>query len=81
MKGSVKVVGTNSITEFLRNKTFDESYLASKGPIHDLHLNSLKYLLDIKETHFHEDFLLVFGMISDDTDFVGNIALEFYPNK
>ena len=81
MKGSVKVVGTNSITEFLRNKTFDQSYLESKGKIHNLHLNNQKYLLDIKESYFHPDFVLILGMISDDTDFVGNIALEFYPNK
>jgi len=81
MKGSVKVVGTNSITEFLRNKTFDESYLEGKGKVHNLHLNNQRYLLDIIESYFHDNFILILGMISDDTEFVGNIALEFYPNK
>jgi hypothetical protein len=81
MKGSVKIVGTNSITKHLQNQTFDNSSLESKGKIHDFYLNDKKYLLDIKENYFHSDFILILGMISDDIDFVGNIALEFYPNK
>jgi hypothetical protein len=81
MKGSIKIVGTNSTTKHLQNILFENCLLETKGKIHDLYLNDKKYFLDIKETYFHENFLLVFGMISDDTDFVGNIALEFYPNK
>jgi hypothetical protein len=81
MKGSVKIVGTNSITKHLQDQTFDNSSLESKGKIHNFYLNDKKYLLDIKESYFHADFILILGMISDDTDFVGNIALEFYPNK
>ena len=39
MKGSVKIVGTNSITKHLQNQTFDNSSLESKGKIHDFYLN------------------------------------------
>ena len=81
MKGSVKIVGTNSITKHLQNKLFEDSLLETKGKLHHLYLNGEKYILDIKETYFHEKYLMVFGIISDDDRFVGNIALEFYPNK
>lgn len=81
MKGSVKIVGTNSITRHLQNQTFDNSSIETKGKIHDFYLNDKKYFLDIKESYFHPNFVLIFGMISDDAEFVGNIGLEFYPNK
>lgn len=78
MKGSVKIVGTNSTTKHLQNILFENSSLETKGKLHDLYLNNEKYLLDIKETYFHEKYLMVFGVISDDDKFVGNVALEFH---
>ena len=71
MKGSVKIVGTNSITKHLQNQTFDNSSLESKGKIHDFYLNDKKYLLDIKENYFHSDFILIN---------IGNFSLLFFAN-
>jgi hypothetical protein len=81
MKGSIKVIGTNSITEHLQNQIFENCILQSEGKVHSIFLNNEKYLLDIKETRFNENFILIFGIISDDSKFVGNIALEFYSEK
>jgi hypothetical protein len=81
MKGSIKVIGTNSITEHLQNQIFENCILQSEGKVHSIFLNNEKYLLDIKETRFNENFILIFGIISDDSKFVGNIALEFYLEK
>jgi len=81
MKGSIKVIGTNSITEHLQNQIFENCILQNEGKVHSIFLNNEKYLLDIKETRFNENFILIFGIISDDSKFVGNIALEFYSEK
>jgi hypothetical protein len=78
MKGSIKIVGTNETTKHLRNKLFEKSSLISESIVSILYLNEKKYILDIKETHFRKDHLLIAGMISDDESFVGNVAFEFY---
>ena len=81
MKGSIKIIGTNDITKHLQDQIFEDCVLQSGGKIHSLFLNDKKYLLDIKESHFNHDFILIYGIISDDAEFVGNIALQFYPEK
>jgi hypothetical protein len=81
MKGSIKIIGTNSITKHFQNQIFEKCTLQSEGKVHSLFLNGNKHFLDIKESHFNHNFVLIFGIISDDTKFVGNIALEFYPEK
>ena len=81
MKGSIKIVGTNDITKHFQNLIFENCVLQSEGKIHSLFLNDKKYLLDIKESRFHHDYILIYGIISDDVEFVGNIALRFYPEK
>ena len=78
MKGSIKIVGTNETTKHLRNKLFEKSSLISESIVSTLYLNEKKYILDVKETHFRKDPLLIAGMISDDEAFVGNVAFEFY---
>jgi hypothetical protein len=78
MRGSIKIIGTNATTLHLQDKTFDDCSLINDGKIHNLFLNKDKYLFDIKETVFLKDHLMIFGMISDDAKFVGNIGLEFF---
>lgn len=79
MKGSIKIIGTNNITKHLQNQIFENCVLQSEGKIHSLFLNDKKYLLDIKESNFNDSFISIYGIISDDSKFVGNIALQFYP--
>ena len=55
MKGSIKIIGTNSITKHFQDQIFENCTLQSEGKVHSLFLNNKK--------------------------FVGNIALEFYPEK
>ena len=81
MKGSIKIIGTNSITKHFQDEIFENCILQSEGKVHSLFLNNQKHFLDIKESHFNYNFVLIFGIISDDAKFVGNIALEFYPEK
>ena len=79
MKGSVKIIGTNPTTKSLQDKEFENCSIESLGKLHDLYLNEEKYLFDIKGCHFQNDLVVLFGIISDDENFVGNIALEFFP--
>ena len=81
MNGSIKIIGTNEITRHLQDQVFENSTLEAKGFIHDLSLNEKKYLFDSKEIRVEEDHLLFIGQISDDTNWVGNIAFKFYPEK
>jgi hypothetical protein len=81
MKGSIRIIGTNNITKHFQNQIFENCTLQTKGKVHSVSLNNKKYFLEIKETHFNCNFMLIFGIITDDSKFVGNIALEFYPEK
>lgn len=81
MKGSIKVIGTNNITKHLQNRIFENCTLQSEGKVHSVYLNDKKHFLDIKETHFNNNHVLIYGIISDDSKFVGSIALEFYQEK
>jgi len=79
MNGSIKIIGTNEITRHLQDQVFKKCTLQSDSKLHSLFLDNKKYLLDIKEICFNCNFVLIYGVISDDEAFVGNIALEFYP--
>jgi hypothetical protein len=81
MKGLITIIGTNDITKHLQDQIFKDCVLRSGGIIHLLFLNGKKYFLDIKDSNFYDDFVLIHGIISDDYEFVGNIALQFYPEK
>lgn len=79
MKGLIKIIGTNTATKSLQSKEFENCRIESFGKLNDLYLNEEKYFFEIKGCHFEPDCVTLFGIISDDKNFVGNIALEFYP--
>ena len=81
MKGSIEIVGTNQATQELNGKHFEDVIISCEGTLHKLFLNNKNYLLDIKSTHFHADHVLIFGMLSDDENYVGNIAFTFSPKN
>ena len=79
MIGSIEIVGTNQATKDLSGKIFNDVDVICDGTLHRLTLNDKKYLLDIKSTHIHCDHIAIFGMLSDDESYVGNIAFIFRP--
>lgn len=79
MIGSIEIVGTNQATKDLSGKIFNDVDIICDGTLHRLALNDKKYLLDIKSTHIYSDHILIFGMLSDDENYVGNIAFIFRP--
>jgi len=81
MKGLIKIIGTNDATKLLMGLEFKDSSLLHNGKLHTCLLNGRGYLLDIKQTTNYDTHLMIHGMISDDENFAGNIALEFYPSK
>ena len=82
MNGTVIFIGANSITKDLLNETFEDCHLEYLGGhLHTLILNEQKYLLDIKEIRALQACFIIFGIISNDKNRVGNIALEFFPKS
>lgn len=81
MIGSIEIVGTNQATQDLSDKIFNDVSIICNGTLHGLELDNKKYLLDIKSTHIYSDHILIFGMLSDDESYVGNIAFIFRPQN
>lgn len=81
MKGSIYIVGTNEATRKLSGKKFDNVEISRNAAIHKIILNDKKYLLDIKTTHIDDDHMLIFGNLSDDENWAGNIVFEFSPQN
>ena len=78
-----KVVGTNKTTEHLMGK---EALLGHtrKGPRHvvrEFLFEDERYILDEKSVDFLPDRVLIHGLLSDDKENVGRVALEFKPQK
>ena len=78
-----KVVGTNKTTEHLMGKEASLGY-TRKGPRHvvrELLFEDERYILDEKSVDFLPDCVLIHGLLSDDKENVGRVALEFKPQK
>jgi len=78
-----KVVGTNKTTEHLMGKEASLGH-TRKGPRHvvrELFFENDRYILDEKSVDFLPDCVLIHGMLSDDKENVGRVALEFKPQK
>lgn len=78
-----KVVGTNKTTEYLVGK---DAFLKSTrkvehGLLREITIDEKIYLLDEKGVDFLSESVLLNGLISDNENNVGNISLEFIPNK
>ena len=84
MSAKFKVVGTNKITEHLRDR---EAVLGMgcKQPPHtklrELLFGEDVYLLDEKSVDFFPDRVLIHGILSDNKENVGRVALEFIPQN
>jgi hypothetical protein len=81
MTGSIYIVGTNEATKKLSGEKFDDVTISRNDAIHKIILNDKKYLLDIKKTYINDDHMLIFGNLSDDENWAGNIAFEFVPKN
>ena len=78
-----KVVGTNKTTEHLMGKEALLRY-TRKGPRHvvrEFLFGDQRYILDEKSIDFLPNCVLIHGMLSDDKENVGRVALEFKPQK
>ena len=78
-----KVVAANKTTKHLMGKEALLGY-TRKGPRHvirELLFNNERYILDEKSIDFLPDRVLIHGLLSDDKENVGRIALEFKPQK
>ena len=78
-----KVVGTNKTTEHLMGKEASLGY-TRKGPrcvVRELLFEDQRYILDEKSIDFLSDHVLIHGLLSDDKENVGRIALKFEPQK
>ena len=78
-----KVVGTNKATEHLVGK---DAFLRSTrkvkhGLLREIAIDEEIYLLDEKRVDFLSESVLLNGLISDNKNNVGNISLQFIPNK
>ena len=78
-----KVVGTNKSTEHLVGK---DAFLRSTrrvkhGLLREIAIDEKIYLLDEKGVDFLSESVLLNGLISDNENNVGNISLQFIPNK
>jgi hypothetical protein len=81
MTGSIYIVGTNEATKKLSGEKFNDVTISRNLAIHKIILNGKKYLLDIKKTYINDDHMLIFGNLSDDENWAGNIAFEFVPQN
>jgi hypothetical protein len=78
-----KVVGANKTTEHLMGKEALLGY-TRKGPRHvvrELLFGDERYILDEKSVDFLPDCVLIHGLLSDDKENVGRVALKFEPQK
>jgi hypothetical protein len=78
-----KVVGANKTTEHLMGKEALLRY-TRKGPRHvvrEFLFGDERYILDEKSIDFLPNCVLIHGMLSDDKENVGRVALEFKPQK
>ena len=78
-----KVVGTNKTTEHLMGEEASLGH-TRKGPRHvvrELLFGDQRYILDEKRVDFLPDCVLIHGLLSDDKENVGRVALEFKPQK
>ena len=78
-----KVVGANKVTNHLMGK---EAFLRSTrrvkhGLLREIAIDEEIYLLDEKGVDFLSESVLLNGLISDNENNVGNISLQFIPNK
>ena len=80
MKAQFKVVGTNQATEHLMGETasLTQTFV---GSMRELAFGEKKYLFDEKSVDFLSQCVVVNGLLSDNKENVGRIALEFIPQN
>jgi hypothetical protein len=79
-----KIVGTNELTSHLMGKeaSLTQSHQKQEhGLMRQLEIEGKKYLLDEKSVDFLPSFVLIHGLLSDDEENVGRVALEFIPQN
>ena len=78
-----KVVGTNKVTEYLMGKELflGKTQKIPHGLIREFSDGEKTYLVDEKGVDFMSETVLLHGLISDNENNVGNISLQFIPNK
>ena len=78
-----KVVGTNKATEYLLGKELllGETLKVRHGLMRKFHDSEKTYLLDEKGVDFMSECVLLHGLITDNEKDVGNVSLQFIPNK
>jgi len=78
-----KVVGTNKVTEYLLGKELllGETLKVRHGLMRKFHDSEKTYLLDEKGVDFMSECVLLHGLITDNEKDVGNVSLQFIPNK
>jgi len=80
MNGKIKVVGVNKVTEFLLESEDNDAFIEYDKGLHTLKLKEKKYLFDLKKTTICEDFVLMWGWISNEK-MAGQICFQFFPKK
>ena len=80
MNGKIKVIGANKVTEFLLESEDNDAFIEYDKGLHTIKLKEKKYLFDLKKTTMHEDFVLMWGWISNEK-MAGQICFQFFPKK
>ncbi len=80
MKAQFKVVGVNLVTEHLMGQTASLSKKFA-GSMRELTFGEKKYFFDEKSVDFLAQCVVVNGLLSDDKENVGRVALEFIPQN
>jgi hypothetical protein len=76
MTGKIKIVGTNTATNFLRGQEDNEATLISSGLLHNLKFKGEEFLFDLKKTTVIENTILFWGWLSNEWS-AGQICFEF----
>ena len=78
-----KVVGTNKVTEHLIGKELllGKTQRVPHGLMREFNDGEKTYLVDEKGVDFMSEAVLLHGLISDNENNVGNISLQFIPDK
>ena len=78
-----KVVGTNKTTEYLMEKELllGKTQKIPHGLMREFNDGEKTYLVDEKGVDFLSESVLLHGVISDNEKNVGNISLQFIPDK
>ena len=83
MEKTLKVIGTNKVSQHLQDKIVKYDIINVESGINvcvtQISIEEQKYLFDGKRVSLRDGKCIIEGMISDDKSFVANIVLEFTP--